>query len=513
MSNVNAAAIWTTSGKQLARVIPFTNPITSFNIPGIVVECAFSHTDVDVSFGALEEIEVVHPRTKEKYNTCRISVSINKVVVGYIPLPLQYRETWLELSYNNKLYYQMWDLWEKEYQKATSKSEKEKCKILHKTTSIVVAQHSISRLLAIEELLTLFLDMALIYPPDNLAAWLNGDIEFLEDKFHETLKSEALKSLKTPDAFTETQFVTGAVLPTRWHEGQEPLPNFWLAEQWDWIAEGNSMWGSPTQLLYHVLKAKPALTYPEFKRVLDSLMKNHSSIRWQQAFGWVKRSGSTSPATYIKFTSIEATFPPHGKKEVIRHYPANPFNTVEIRLVLEGYLRRKEVATSQNSGRQDVTLRSCIHIISLDQHDDCWAKIIDEVDLGKPVQEVLEMAAGWWSEHLKKQERLAALAKERSGASDSDNGEAVVVLGADGGANNSKQFKDLSTASVKAAVAEGDVEVSQQSTGPSADDQIMANGENHIYSGTTCWRLGLRSPSEVPSPLAHCQTVHQVHLE
>jgi hypothetical protein len=37
---------------------------------------------------------------------------------------------------------------------------------------------------------------------------------------------------------------------------------------------GNSMWGSPTQLLYHVLKAKPALTYPEFKRVLDSLMKN-----------------------------------------------------------------------------------------------------------------------------------------------------------------------------------------------------------------------------------------------
>lgn len=67
--------------------------------------------------------------------------------------------------------------------------------------------------------------------------------------------------------------------------------------------------------------------------------------------------------------------------------------------MLEGYLRRKEVATSQNSGRQDVTLRSCIHIISLDQHDDCWARIIDEVDLGKPVQEVLEMAAGWLSEH------------------------------------------------------------------------------------------------------------------
>jgi hypothetical protein len=123
-----------------------------------LAECAFSHTDVNVSFGAPEEIEVVHPRTKEKYNTCRISVSIDEAVVGYIPLPLRYRETWLELSYSNELYYQMWELWEQEYRKATSKSEKEKCKILRKTTGTVVAQHSISRLLVIEELLTLSLD-------------------------------------------------------------------------------------------------------------------------------------------------------------------------------------------------------------------------------------------------------------------------------------------------------------------------------------------------------------------
>jgi hypothetical protein len=37
---------------------------------------------------------------------------------------------------------------------------------------------------------------------------------------------------------------------------------------------GNSMWERPTHLLFHVLKAKPTLTYREFKRVLDSIMKN-----------------------------------------------------------------------------------------------------------------------------------------------------------------------------------------------------------------------------------------------
>lgn len=120
-----------------------------------MAECDYNETDVDVIFGAPEEIEVVHPRTKEKYNTCRISVSIDKAVVGYIPLPLRYRETWLELSYSNVLYYQMWELWMDEYDSTTRKGQKEKCEMLRKTTGTVVAQHSISRLLAIEELLTL----------------------------------------------------------------------------------------------------------------------------------------------------------------------------------------------------------------------------------------------------------------------------------------------------------------------------------------------------------------------
>lgn len=78
----------------------------------------------------------------------------------------------------------------------------------------------------------------MILPPDDLTAWFSGEIKFLEEKFKKTLKSEALDALKRSDTFTETHFVSGAALPRRWHEGQEPLANFWLPEQWDWIAAG-----------------------------------------------------------------------------------------------------------------------------------------------------------------------------------------------------------------------------------------------------------------------------------
>lgn len=67
--------------------------------------------------------------------------------------------------------------------------------------------------------------------------------------------------------------------------------------------------------------------------------------------------------------------------------------------MLEGYLRRKRVSSSQNSGQEDATLKTCLNVISLARHEDCWVRIITEVDSGTPVQEVLEMAGGWWSEY------------------------------------------------------------------------------------------------------------------
>jgi hypothetical protein len=77
-----------------------------------------------------------------------------------------------------------------------------------------------------------------VYPPDDLAQWFNGEVAGLEDEFEETLKSEALASLKRQDAYSDSQYDPKARLPARWHEGQKPWPYYWSVQQWDWIAEG-----------------------------------------------------------------------------------------------------------------------------------------------------------------------------------------------------------------------------------------------------------------------------------
>ncbi|KAG2751390.1 hypothetical protein P692DRAFT_20817579 [Suillus brevipes Sb2] len=149
-------------------------------------------------------------------------------------------------------------------------------------------------------------------------------------------------------------------------------------------------------------------------------------------------------------------------------------------------------------------------------HDDCWVRIINEVDLGTPVQEVLEIVGSWWSEYTVKKEEvcLAALAIERGGPADDDNSETVGVcirhlqsqqcvpaspvkkdinmkkqvsntssqaVGADGGMNNDASDmdhqmdeddnQDYSIVSAKTAVADG-------------DGKVMVDGENNVHSET-----------------------------
>jgi hypothetical protein len=127
----------------------------------VQAECVIPQTEMPVLFGVPEEIDVVHPETKETYLTCRVAVSMGEEEVGYIPLPTRYRATWLELSYNIVLYTEMWELWTAEEENASRKTQKEKCAILRKNSGSVVAQHTLARLLAVEELLSLSLEASL----------------------------------------------------------------------------------------------------------------------------------------------------------------------------------------------------------------------------------------------------------------------------------------------------------------------------------------------------------------
>ncbi|KIK34192.1 hypothetical protein CY34DRAFT_110375, partial [Suillus luteus UH-Slu-Lm8-n1] len=133
MPRVKTTALRSAAGKRPAGVtgvltpIALANPITSFAIPCVSAECSYDARDPKVTFGIPEVIEVVHPETQETYNTCRIAVTINK----------------------------MWRLWADEEEHAKRKIMKQKFVTLRQNTGAVAAQHTLARLLAIEELLTL----------------------------------------------------------------------------------------------------------------------------------------------------------------------------------------------------------------------------------------------------------------------------------------------------------------------------------------------------------------------
>lgn len=134
--------------------------------------------------------------------------------------------------------------------------------------------------------------LELLSPPDDGDEWFDGEIDGLEDAFHETLKNEALAALKKPNEYTETHYDEMARLPRRWHESQKPTPHFWSERLWNWVADGeirvscyfvsllttlhlagNSFWHTPMDLLYQVLVQNPPYTRLEqFSQDVNALM-------------------------------------------------------------------------------------------------------------------------------------------------------------------------------------------------------------------------------------------------
>lgn len=107
-----------------------------------------------ITYSPPEEVDVVDSRTKKTVRTCRVPVRENRKLMGYIPLPMRYREAWLELSYYIVMYTNVWRLWAEEEEKARRKPGKEKAAILRQNAGTQVVQHTHSRLLTILELVS-----------------------------------------------------------------------------------------------------------------------------------------------------------------------------------------------------------------------------------------------------------------------------------------------------------------------------------------------------------------------
>ncbi|KAG1803286.1 uncharacterized protein BJ212DRAFT_1304613 [Suillus subaureus] len=169
------------SRKHLAGTVLLENPITSFAIPVLNVEAMFNRTETPIEFLVLDEIKGINNTSKETFQTC-----------------------WVPTM--------------KKEENATKDLVKAKEIILYENCSTLVAQHMLTRLLVVDELVAWdWLNSqktrhssdwnintkgkGLLFPPDNLQEWFDDEINGLKEQI---LKQEALVALKKPDKYTET---------------------------------------------------------------------------------------------------------------------------------------------------------------------------------------------------------------------------------------------------------------------------------------------------------------------
>jgi hypothetical protein len=108
-----------------------------------------------ITYCAPQEVVAVDSHTKKKHTTCRVPVMEGGKLKGYVPLPMRYREIWLELCYNIVLLINVWKLWSKEEEKAVKPKEKKMATACRRNVGTLLVQYMLARLLAVEELVSL----------------------------------------------------------------------------------------------------------------------------------------------------------------------------------------------------------------------------------------------------------------------------------------------------------------------------------------------------------------------
>ncbi|KAG1725963.1 hypothetical protein EDB19DRAFT_1833583 [Suillus lakei] len=417
------------------------------------VECIFDERVTAMTYRALEERRrVVNPETRQDILTSCMPIMQGTTLIGFIPLPMQYQAVWLELSYCIVLYTQMWRLWADEEATASRRVQKENAALLHQNCGALVAQHMLARLLTVDQLVSLTYDATaedesipildewkthwshdwlpalepdssrqipsswkterflgdwniadegkgLLSPPADTAEWIGGKIEGLEEMFEKLLKNDALVALKKPNYYTQTQYDNQARLPVRWHEGHKPTLCFWSVRMWTWAEKGNCFVGQPMDLLSFILtQTAPEASFEEFSQTLSSLLNIivdmppeekediHTISRqlWMGEMTWREKMRYSAIA-YDPVSLVDRSSTPDS---------TNVFNTLEARLILEGYVRRHEAHAPWDI--YDDILWQALKRVTTNTYLSGWQWINSEIVMRKKVPQVLNEAGPWW---------------------------------------------------------------------------------------------------------------------
>ncbi|KAG2352437.1 hypothetical protein BDR07DRAFT_1498312 [Suillus spraguei] len=464
----NAADLPTTTartgGRCPAGTILLDHPIASFAIPSVNTECDFQPTDREFRFLPPEDVDVIEANTQHRTQTCRVPVMEGETMVGYIPLPLQYRAAWLHLSYTIVADTQTWCLWAAEEEAAKKKTSKEYAIFMRQNSGAGVAQDMLARLLVVDELVpghmthhmvgklryeqafatggkflqadpinlgntALFeenwaLDReerALLFPPNDLDDWFDGEIEGFEELFKKTFKRQLIATLKKPDQFTMRQYDDKAVLPARWHKGQKPTSflesmfvglgrkgqalyyTLCLSLLITPLITGNDLRGKPMEFLYCVLTQNPP--YARFEQFLQDMNMLVNIVGKTASWNDIKElaqqlwMGEMTWREFVNYTMEHylKDLPRAATKISAQTDAANVFDMFEARLLLEGYVRRHdELGDNQPWNVRDDILWQGLLRVTVKKYGDWWDWVISQIICGKNVPDVLKSAGHWW---------------------------------------------------------------------------------------------------------------------
>ncbi|KAG1847013.1 hypothetical protein DFJ58DRAFT_843330 [Suillus subalutaceus] len=465
-----ALAVMSVKSTRPVPPVRLRRSIACFSIPLIraelVMDESLTNLGTLITYSAPQEVVAVDFDTRMEHTTCRVPVMEGGQLRGYVPLPMRYRDVWLELSYNIVLLINIWRLWSKEEGKALNSKEKRMATACRQNAGTLLVQYMLARLLAVEELVGLnyntepgeecvkvlnewkvrmvrdwfytthseakadgpeflhadpvslenkaFFEMRwdieeegrdIMSLPADTNLWIHGRIEGFDDAFEKTIKPQSFEEMSKPSQFFETRYEEGAKLPSRWHEGHEPRPLFWSIKQWDWFR--NDYWNAPIDLLRYVLVTEPA--YHDVGQFLSDLRSLSSIIsinpNWQDIEAnakdlwlgkmiWRKFVGSLRRSLNL---SKEQTATSETRDD------RNPFNTLEARLIFEGYMRRGKM-NSKVQSTEDDTLWEVLNQIGPPEHLPVWKWVASEIQLhGSMLTEVLNKAGAWWRDFRYKQ--------------------------------------------------------------------------------------------------------------
>ncbi|KAG1819397.1 hypothetical protein DFJ58DRAFT_850203 [Suillus subalutaceus] len=466
---------------QSTRPVPpvrLRKPMACFSIPLIraelVMDESLTNLGTLITYSAPQEVVAVDFDTRMEHTTCRVPVMEGGQLRGYVPLPMRYRDVWLELSYNIVLLINIWRLWSKEEGKALNSKEKKMATTCRQNAGTLLVQYMLARLLAVEELVGLnyntdpgeervkvlnewkvrmvrdwfymtyseaeadgpeflhadpvslenkaFFERKwdieeegrdIMSLPADTNLWIHGRIEGFDDAFEKTIKPQSFEEMSKPSQFFETRYEEGAKLPSRWHEGHEPRPLFWSIKQWDWFR--NDYWNAPIDFLRYALVTEPA--YHDVGQFLGDLRSLSGIIslnpNWQDIEANAKDLwlGKMIWREFVDSLSISLSLSEAETLTSEKRDDRNPFNTLEARLIFEGYVHR-EKPNSKDQVAEDNVLWQSLDRISPPEHRPVWEWVASEMESdGVKVTCMLKQAGDWWREFRHKQARNSMMKK------------------------------------------------------------------------------------------------------